>query len=104
MGAWPLGAYAQSAPQRCSGSAKPNSPAVSNKPEAPALAGASGYSRCYRLTGSVGSWRVSPDVAGQELDHRSRTSLNVKALDVVQLGGPFLAVGRTVFEMWLGNL
>ena len=37
-------------------------------------------------------------------DYTAKVKLNVKVLDFVQLGGPILTVGRTVFEMWLGNL
>ncbi len=36
--------------------------------------------------------------------YRLKTSLNVKVLDFIQLGGPILTIGRTVFEMWLGSL
>ena len=34
--------------------------------------------------------------------YMTRTNLNVKVLDFVQLGGPILTVDRTIFEMWLG--
>ena len=36
------------------------------------------------------------------LDYKLSTNLMWKVLDFVQLGGPDLTVGSTVFEMWMG--
>ena len=47
------------------------------------------------LLGSIG---VGPN---QRSGYTSRTNLKVKVLDFVQLGGPKLTVGRTIFELWL---
>ena len=36
------------------------------------------------------------------VSYSSRTNLVTKVLDFVQIGGPDLTVGSTIFEMWMG--
>ena len=43
-----------------------------------------------------------PDWERSATNYTAKTNLSVKVLDFVQLGGPILAVGSTIFEMWLG--
>ena len=44
------------------------------------------------------------DFTESAMDYMSRTNLNVKVLDFVQLGGRKCIEGGTIFEMWLGIL
>ena len=37
-------------------------------------------------------------------DYSPNLNLSGKVLNIVQLGGPLLTVGRIIFEMWLGPL
>ena len=47
------------------------------------------------------SGRAFAHGVGLGSDYRARVNLITKVLDFVQLGGPDLTVGSTVFEMWL---
>ncbi len=44
----------------------------------------------------------SPSNEGRIADYSNSVKEIVKVLDFVQLGGPKLTVGRTVFELWMG--
>ena len=44
-----------------------------------------------------------PDGERPASNYTLKTKLNMKVLDFVQLGGPILTVGRTIFKMWLVN-
>ena len=60
-------------------------------------------STVHAVTGPGKGFSIRPSgVARRLADYTDILNLITKVLDFVQLGGPNLTVGSTIFEMWMG--